>query len=323
MSWLNDLYDWGSKLVNNVLDPSNLTDMVNSTLNAPTSLDWKNYEELVKNNERNYQNQLATFGLQKEAFGLQKSQMNWQRESQERTWAREDTAVQRRMADLRAAGMNPLLAAGSAAQTSSPVSPAMPNAPSLSPSKQTAMRPSKAPDLGVMMQMLMTQKQIDQSESQAKLNVAQANRQQAEADFISASSPSRIQTLDYEAIVAKETASYRIEKLRQDIEAVGLDNARRWIDNQIKDVNLDQERIRKVTMQVQQKAEQLGLTRAEQEIISKAILIEVQNTENKQKAHDYTFWEGIGLPSNGGLDPASRLLGGTRFDSMRRYRDAW
>lgn len=59
------------------------------------------------------------------AYQQQADAMNltFQKESRDLTMAREDNAVQRRAADMRSAGINPLMAAGSPAQASQVIAP--------------------------------------------------------------------------------------------------------------------------------------------------------------------------------------------------------
>lgn len=77
---------------------------------------------------------------------------------QQQIFAREDNAVQRRAADLKAAGLSPVLAAGSAANSGAIVQTKAPN---------FEMPNLKSPE--VLMQLAQLKREIDMSEEQKKL----------------------------------------------------------------------------------------------------------------------------------------------------------
>jgi len=64
---------------------------------------------------------VSNIGIQKKNYELEKLAQETNVALQKQTWQREDNAVQRCTADMKAAGFNPVLAAGQAASTGSPI----------------------------------------------------------------------------------------------------------------------------------------------------------------------------------------------------------
>ena len=83
---------------------------ISTVVNAWSTV--KGVKDSIKTNDLNYQ--------------LQKEELAYQKDLQKIMFAREDNAVQRRVADLKSAGLSPTLAAGSAASAGSVVSTTAP-----------------------------------------------------------------------------------------------------------------------------------------------------------------------------------------------------
>lgn len=92
------------------MDFMSILNPVSSIVNAWATV--KGVKDSIKTNDLNYQ--------------LQKDELAYQKDLQKIMFAREDNAVQRRVFDLKAAGLSPTLAAGSAASAGSVVSTTAP-----------------------------------------------------------------------------------------------------------------------------------------------------------------------------------------------------
>lgn len=144
---------------------------------------------------------------QQDALDFNKDQWAWQKKYYKKQMKREDNAVQRRVKDLRKAGLSPTLAAGSAASAAGPPSSKVFDAPQI-----------QTPDV---LGAIQTSQQIAQSQAQVGLTDAQKALTEAQVT----KTPEEIKNLQSQAM--KNSADARRAQVAAAAEKHDLDIAKK------------------------------------------------------------------------------------------------
>jgi hypothetical protein len=242
-------------------------------------------------------------------LSLQERTLDYQKAMQREAWAREDMAVQRRVADLKAAGLSPTLAAGSAAQSSSPIAVTAP--------QRAFNQPKRIEDLSAGLQLMLgiAGQKADIARTNEETALLRMQQEKTSADTIGQSidnayrfgaDPIRQEQLALDLEYAKLTNPHRIEQLILENKSKGLVNVEREVDIEIKKLGVTKEQIQIVRDRIAATNEHAKKGMADLEVISKQVAVEMQRVELEQTKRNEEYYKTLGLPSNAGMDAVTR-----------------
>lgn len=227
--WIGDALD----RTQNLFKGKGLTTTADLTSQDAVNISKKNYEEQKRQFDLNFRNQ--------------QEQQQYDRDLQRQIFEREDNAVFRRMEDLKNSGLNPVLAAGSAAnsgqalQGSAPQGQAAQHDTSALQNRAQLLKDQMQNNFnnfanmaGTIMQMMQMRSNINATDSQAALNFANANDVSAAArDRLSGA---QSQSAHAAAATSSENRArdlHTLEKAlkQEDIRSSKLTNQRSSIEN--------------------------------------------------------------------------------------------
>lgn len=218
----------------------------------------------------------------------------WQKKQYKISQEREDTAVQRRMEDLRAAGLSPTLAAGSAASASMPPTPMKVDGVKM----DTRLLDSMA--------LMKMKADISKTRADEQKVAAETVGQEIANKFAQETNPITTQTKGVELALLEETKPEKVREIVAKVEGMGIDNANKLIDTEIKKNQVTQGAIDIVKTKIENQALQQGMSEKDIDIAAKTIAVRIKGIEEEEKRFNVDAYKSLGIPTTGGLDPMTR-----------------
>lgn len=236
-------------------------------------------------------------------YNAEKNNLAWQKSAYKDAKNREDTAVQRRAADLEAAGLSKTLAAGSAATTMAPIRT---EAPQIDTTAATAGFRGISEAAQNYIAITAQKAQIDKTVQENKLLRLQQDKQELENAFMTQANPLNLQGIKQEIEFARLANPQRLARLAAENEGIGLENKNRQLDSRLKLLGIDRATVDLVGAKITNEAKTLGLDQQRQDIIAKQLAIETAQLNLDNAKYDTEWYHKLNLPKDFQFGPVSR-----------------
>lgn len=213
-------------------------------------------------------------------YANQKEQQQWERNKYEQALSREDSAIQRRVADLKAAGLSPVLAAGSGATTMAPIK-------SSAPQFHTDAGDKALQAITVQAALMQQKANIAKTAEETQLIKLQKDRvladtvgQQLANNYLKDSMGNRLSKLDLEVQLAKLTNPTKVQQMAVDLNRSNIKYEQDKVDLELKKLGVKQSELNLILSDLKKRFSTNQLQGQQEDIIAKQIARELLRTQS-------------------------------------------